>query len=102
MPINGFSVGRDVSLDVVTASGPLNFGLITKFSSKQSSKEEQIKGLDGITRPVRFFDGWSGSFSIERQDSLLDDFFAAAARAGYAENTPAHSAFTPEPAGEDS
>ena len=76
MPINGFSVGRDVSLDVVTASGPLNFGLITKFSSKQSSKEEAIKGLDGITRPVRFFDGWSGSFNMERQDSSLDDFFA--------------------------
>lgn len=76
MPLNGFSVGRDVSLDIVGPNGPLRFNLITKFTSKQSSKEQSIKGLDGITRPVRFFDGWTGSFNIERQDSTLDDFFS--------------------------
>lgn len=78
MPINGFSVGRDVSLDIVTASGPLSFGLITKFSRKQDTTEKKIKGMDGITRPVRFFDGWSGTFDIERQDDTLDSYFAQA------------------------
>jgi hypothetical protein len=38
--------------------------------------EQKIKGLDGITRPVRFFDGWSGRFEYERQDSTLDDYFS--------------------------
>ena len=76
MPINGFSVGRDVSLDIVGPSGPIRFNLITKFSSKQEVKSNAVKGLDGITRPVRFFDGWSGNFDIERQDSTVDDYFS--------------------------
>ena len=76
MPLNNFNVGRDVTLDIVGPSGPQRFNLITGFQSKQESTETRIKGLDGITRTVRFFDGWSGSFTIERQDSTLDDLFA--------------------------
>ena len=75
MPQNGFTVGRDVSLDIIGPSGPLRFNLITKFTSKQEVKDQKIKGLDGITRPVRFFDGWSGGFELERQDSTVDDYF---------------------------
>jgi len=76
MPVNGFSVGRDITLTIVTASGPLNLALITVFSSKQDSQESKVKGLDGITRHIRFYDGWSGSFTIERQDSTVDDYFS--------------------------
>lgn len=36
----------------------------------------RVKRLDGITDHVRFFDGWSGSFDIERQDATLDNYFA--------------------------
>jgi len=76
MPQNGFSVGRDYSLDIITQNGPLSFGLIISFSSKQDSTEKKIKGLDGITRPVRFFDGWSGNIEVTRQDDTLDAYFA--------------------------
>lgn len=76
MPLNNFSVGRDVSLDIVGPNGPLRFSLVTKFTSKQQTKAEMIKGLDGISRPVRFFEGWEGSFDLERQDSTVDDYFA--------------------------
>ncbi len=76
MPINGFSVGRDVALDIVGPSGPIRLSLITDFQSKQDTSEKKIKGLDGINRPVRFFEGWSGSFTIERQDNTVDDYFA--------------------------
>ena len=75
MPVNGFSVGRDISLDITGPQGPLRFNLVTKFNSKQSSKEQMVNGLDGITRPVRFFDGWTGSFDLERQDATIDDYF---------------------------
>ena len=75
MPINGFSVGRDVTLTITTSSGPLRLNLITGFNTKQNSKEQAVKGLDGITRHLRFFDGWQGSFDIERQDSTVDDYF---------------------------
>jgi hypothetical protein len=76
MPVNNFSVGRDISVTVVTASGPLFFNLITDFTSKQDTTKTRIKGLDGKTRWVRFFDGWSGSFKIERRDSTPDDYFS--------------------------
>lgn len=76
MPNNSFSVGRDVSLDIVGPTGPLRFSLITDFNSRQEAKTQMVKGLDGISRPVRFFDGWTGGFDLERQDSTVDDYFA--------------------------
>lgn len=76
MPLNGFSVGRDVSLDIIGAAGPLRFSLITGFSCKPDITDQKIKGLDGITRHVRFPDGWAGSFDVTRQDSTIDDYFA--------------------------
>lgn len=76
MPLNGFSVGRDVALDIVGAAGAIQFTMITGFRSKPDITDAKVKGLDGITRHVRFPDGWSGSFSIERQDSAVDDYFA--------------------------
>jgi hypothetical protein len=76
MPLNGFSVGRDVSLDIIGPSGPLRFNLITGFNSKPDITDQKIKGLDGITRHVRFPDGWSGGFDVTRADSTIDDYFA--------------------------
>ncbi|HCA26554.1 MAG TPA: hypothetical protein DEP05_02745 [Betaproteobacteria bacterium] len=76
MSVNGFSVGRDISLDIVGPDGPLRFGLITSFTTKPDMVDHKVKGLDGITQHVRFYDGWSGSFEIERQGSMVDDYFA--------------------------
>jgi hypothetical protein len=76
MALNGFTIGRDVTLTIVTPSGPLNLSLITGFQSKQDTIDEKIKGLDGITRYLRFFDAWSGRFTLDRRDSTLDDYFA--------------------------
>lgn len=76
MPQNQFTIGRDVSLDIVGPSGPLRFSLITSFESRPDVTDQKIKGLDGITRHVRFPDGWQGQFQIERQDSTLDDYWA--------------------------
>jgi hypothetical protein len=76
MPLNGYTVGRDLSLDIVGPTGPIRFNQITEFKAKPDITDQKIKGLDGITRHLRFPDGWSGSFSIERQDSALDDYWA--------------------------
>lgn len=76
MPMNGFSIGRDVTLTIVTSSGPLNLSLITEFQSKPDTTTQKVKGLDGITRPLRFFDGWSGKFMVDRQDATVDSYFA--------------------------
>lgn len=76
MPINDFSVGRDITLTIVTATGTLRFSLLTDFQSKQDTTKKRIKGLDGKTRFVRFVDGWSGTLKIQRRDSTVDDYFA--------------------------
>ena len=84
MPVNNFSVGRDISLTVVTASGPLSFDLLTDFQSKQDTTKTRIKGIDGKTRWVRFFDGWSGTFKVERRGRTVDDYFSQLEAAYYA------------------
>lgn len=75
MPQNGYSVGRDISLNVMASSGPLVINRITGFDSKQETSQSKVKRLDGINDPLRFFEGWSGSFSIERADSVVEDYF---------------------------
>lgn len=75
MPQNGYSLGRDVSLNVTTSNGPLTINKITGFSTKQETSKQKIKRLDGVLDSLRFFDGWSGSFDVERQDSAIEDYF---------------------------
>lgn len=76
MPLNSYTVGRDVSLNIIGPNGPLNFSQVVGFQSKPDTTDQKIKGLDGVTRHLRFPDGWSGKFDIERQDSTLDDYWA--------------------------
>jgi hypothetical protein len=77
MPLNGFSVGRDIATNIQTPTGTLALSLITKFTSKPETTDKKVKGIDGRTRHLIFPDGWTGSFEVERQDSTIDDFFAA-------------------------
>ena len=76
MPLNSYTVGRDISLDITGPNGPLVLNQIVGFMSKPDITDQKIKGLDGITRHLRFPDGWSGSFEIERQDSTVDDYWS--------------------------
>lgn len=84
MPVNNFSVGRDISLTIVTAAGVLAFDLLTDFQSKQETTKKRIKGLDGKTRFVRFFDGWTGNLKIQRRNRVVDDYFSQLEAAYYA------------------
>lgn len=75
MPVNGFTVGRDVSVDIITSSGPLRFGLITGFSSRQEAVDIKVKGMDGLIRNLYLPDGWQGSFDYERTNGALVKYF---------------------------
>lgn len=75
MPVSNFTVGRDLTIVIVTPQGVLNPNLITGFQSKQDIVEEKIKGLDGVTRYLRYPDAWTGSFNYQRQDPILDRYF---------------------------
>src|SRR5260364_149630 len=78
MPVNGLSVGRDITLDLITPNGPLRLNGITKFTSKPDVVDEKIKPLNRAAIHLRFPDGWSGSFEIERDSDALDRHFARA------------------------
>lgn len=82
MPLNNYSVGRDVTLNITTDAGTLSPTQITKFSAKQDTTSVKVKRINGVTDHIVFPDGWSGGFDIERADSTLDDF-TAANEAGY-------------------
>lgn len=75
MPQNGYSIGKDISLRVMTSSGPLTINTITGFNANQHSKKKTVSRLDGVNDPLRFFAGWAGSFEIERMDSKVEDYF---------------------------
>lgn len=76
MPVNSYSVGRDVTLNINTPQGALKVAKITRFSPKQETSDIKVKGLDGIIEHMVIPDGWSGSIDVERKDSTLDDYFA--------------------------
>lgn len=85
MPVSGFTVGRDVSIDIVSAKkGLVRFPIKTGFSRKQESVQIKSKGLDGIIRFGVVPDGWSGSIEIDRASSDVDDYFAEAEADYYA------------------
>lgn len=78
MPANGYSVGRDVAVDIIAPSGlPLRLRVRTGFSSKQETNDIKVKRADGGVDHLVIPDGWTGSLDYERGSSDLDDYFAA-------------------------
>jgi hypothetical protein len=89
MPANGFSIGKDVAVMVSTPSGQLTLNGITEFTAKPDSVTLSSKGLGGITRFASIENGWSGTFKVDRLDSIVDDYFAALSDAYYnGKNSP--------------
>jgi hypothetical protein len=76
MPINGFTMGRDVSVDINTSNGPLRLPAVTKFTSEPVLGNISVTKLNGITEEAPFPKSWKGTVSIERQDSTADDYQA--------------------------
>jgi hypothetical protein len=77
MPQQGFSVGRDVSTVLILADGSsLPLEKVTGFNAKPDTSTQKVKGLDGTIINLRWHEGWSGSFMIERRSALIDQYFA--------------------------
>lgn len=94
MPQNGYSIGRDITLNIVTGDGPLRVTGITAFRSKQETTETKIRRLDGTIDHVRFYDGWTGSFTVERRGPILDRYFNKLEADNYAGITEAEVTIT--------
>lgn len=77
MPLNGYSIGRDVTLVVtLPQGGTLNLGKVIDFNPQQQTTDQDITDVTGITDRLRFFKGWTCSFSLERRGPEMDQYFA--------------------------
>lgn len=83
MPANGFTVGKDVSIVIVTPSGDFTLPITTKSFDKKPSYNTQIGVyIGGEALGFNAPTGWNLTFQVDRSSSLVDDFFAAQ-EAGY-------------------
>lgn len=79
MPINGFTVGRDVT---VTLAGPggttivIPASEVTHFEKRPLRREDWSRPLNSPPIPLYQPDGWRGQVGIDRQDASLDTFQA--------------------------
>lgn len=77
MPVNGYTVGRDVT---VTLSGPggttivIPASQITHFDAKPLKREEWARPLNSPPQPIYMPDGWRGTVEVDRLDATLDTF----------------------------
>lgn len=76
MPINGFSIGRDVAVDFNLPQGLVRFSNVTGFTKKQITTGIESKGLDGTNRFGDIPSGWEGTLTIDRANANMDQAFA--------------------------
>ncbi|KAF1003115.1 MAG: hypothetical protein GAK28_04916 [Luteibacter sp.] len=83
MPANGFTVGKDIALTIVTSTGILALPVTTtSFDSKPQYNKVRGVCLDGVNRGFNAPTGWDLAFQLDRSSSVVDDFFAQQ-EAGY-------------------
>src|ERR1700756_5408619 len=83
MAISVFSVGRDTQLVVVGPAGTIDLAHVTAFESRQVTQSVRVNRLDGSQMGMELPKGWEGSFELERGDSVVEDFIAAAEQSYY-------------------
>jgi hypothetical protein len=76
MPINNYSIGKDISYSVVTPSGPLTLNGKTGYSVKPMFTDLNHKGLNGINVHGVIPDGWQIELQFDRTDPNVDNYFA--------------------------
>jgi hypothetical protein len=77
MPVNGYTVGRDVVLRVIRGDGTvLAIPGLTNFRKKPDMSDHKVVKIDGNVDHLVFPGGWSGSFELDRTDASIDNFMA--------------------------
>lgn len=92
MPVNNFTVGKDLSFSLVLPTGTVQFNGVTDYQTKRNESDLKHKGLDGITQHGIIPDGWEIAIKLDRQDPIIDNLFAQLEAAYFAgQNIPAGS-----------
>jgi len=77
MPYNTFSVGSDCQIVVMGPFGRVDMSHVTGFEARQLTLMVRVDRLDGVQLGAELPKGWSGSFSLDRGSSDVDDFIAS-------------------------
>lgn len=91
MPVNGQSIGKDVTLTISVAGLPFKVepSAVVSFDPSPDTGKETRKGLDGKVRHIVVPDGGKGSIEIDRLSSVVEDFWYALEQAYYSgQNVP--------------
>ena len=87
MPLNGFSVGHDLAIDIISPlTGQLitNWPLITGFSAEPATKQITSEPLNSYPLYSELPTGWKGTIDFDRTSGVIDNFFAHLEAAYYA------------------
>ena len=86
MPVNNQSIGKDVSVVIITPTGSLNIpaAAITKFSTAPVTDNETRIGMDGVARFLVVPTSYKGSFDVDRMNSSIEDWWAGMEAAYFA------------------
>lgn len=76
MPLNGYSVGRDVQVDINTAYGTVTIPVIISFDANPKVNQVDVTKITGETDTLMIPKNWEGSIEVERQDATLDRWWA--------------------------
>lgn len=76
MPLDGYSLGRDVAFDVNTATGVLRLAKVIKFTKKPNITSQKITLLTGVVDELQWPGGWTGTIQFQRDGSTADDWQA--------------------------
>ncbi|MEB0133605.1 MULTISPECIES: hypothetical protein [unclassified Pseudomonas] len=72
----GYNTGKDVSIDINGPSGPIRIPKLMDFDSKPKITSTEITPLNGLTDELNIPKGWTGTFTAERTDATLDNYWA--------------------------
>lgn len=76
MPVNGLSSGIDHKLVFTDVNGIQQFVIIENFTAKEDAVMDKVISMDGTVRHPKFHEGWSGSFTLERSNNVMDNYIA--------------------------
>jgi hypothetical protein len=84
MPVNSFTVGKDLTFTLVGPNGNITLSGVTDYTTKPMFKDLEHDGIDGGTEFAAIPRGWEISIKLDRQDNTLDVLFAALEAAYFA------------------
>jgi len=76
MPANGFNIGSDTTISIISAGQVIKSAILTGFEAKQSTILLDSVAIDGVNRYDHVEKGWELAFDYDRADSIFDDYFA--------------------------